>query len=93
MKIQDSMDSAHYTDDHETKNVDNVGNEANAQECHGNCKKNRHAQYALVHSTCPLPENFMIGVVGRPIGVFSSHNSDIRIKNQLVDSLCQSQLR
>ena len=85
------MDSMGCSDNTNTKSLDNVRDKAKVlipnENCHGICKVIPHSQFVVVHSSCPLPQNVMIGVIGHPQRVNSSPQRKVEIKKQLNEML------
>lgn len=90
------MDSMGWTDDIGSKSVESFGNPRNVgirnKHCNGICKVIPHSQYALVQSSCPLPDNVMIGVLGRPPRINGSHDRKQKMKKQLLEMLQDSEV-
>ena len=85
------MDSVGCSDDTNSKSPDNVQDKAKLlianKNCHGICKVIPHSQFVVVHSSCRLPQNVMIRVIGHPQRVNSSPQTKVEIKKQLNEML------
>lgn len=93
LKIQEVMDFVDCTDDIESRSVEHNRNNRNAmseEHCHGICSFIPHLQYAIVHSSCPLPDSVMIGVVGRPVASAIGPDRKLQLKKQLLDMVKES---
>jgi len=94
MKIQELMDSVELAHNSDSKSNENVRSEAHLVEstenCHALCEVIPHSQYAIVRSSCPLPDNLMIGVIEHSRGGNISDDKKLFIKKQLIEMLNES---
>ena len=90
------MDFGGCSDDTNSRSPNNVREMAKVlitnENCRGICKVIPHSQFAVVHSSSPLPQNVMIGVIGHPQRVHNSPQRKVEIKTQLKEMLTVSNL-
>jgi len=97
IEIQEFMDSVDCNEVKEMKSIENTWNKTNESmsnsDCHGICNLIPHSQYAIVKSSCPLPDNVIIGVIGRPGVDNADVNREVHRTEQLVHEIHESNLK
>ena len=90
------MDCVGWSVGNESKSVEEVDKDRNEclqrETCTSICQVIPHSQYAIVHSSCPLPQKLMIGVLGVRQCDDSRKSLKSRLRKKLLDMLNDSEV-